>query len=315
MLQSKAISVSGLKKSYKDLKVLEDVSFSVQKGSIFALLGSNGAGKTTVIRILTTLLKPDAGYAQVCGFNVLERPEQVREAISLTGQYAAVDDILTGRENMQMIGKLRHLNDVAGKINELLLRFALTEAADRHVATYSGGMRRRLDLAMSLLGSPSVVFLDEPTTGLDPQARTAMWKIIKELAQSGVTVFLTTQYLEEADVLADYIAILHHGKIVAQGSADQLKKMLPHGHIELRFRHENEITLAGELLSEYNISLDRETLTLNIVTDGSVRQMMDILVRLEQAGISATEFMQKSPTLDDVFLSVIGEDHAKEGTL
>lgn len=315
MLQSKAISVSGLKKSYKDLKVLEDVSFSVQKGSIFALLGSNGAGKTTVIRILTTLLKPDAGYAQVCGFNVLERPEQVREAISLTGQYAAVDDILTGRENMQMIGKLRHLNDVAGKINELLLRFALTEAADRHVATYSGGMRRRLDLAMSLLGSPSVVFLDEPTTGLDPQARTAMWKIIKELAQSGVTVFLTTQYLEEADVLADYIAILHHGKIVAQGSADQLKKMLPHGHIELRFRHENEVTLAGELLSEYNISLDRETLTLNIVTDGSVRQMMDILVRLEQAGISATEFMQKSPTLDDVFLSVIGEDHAKEGTL
>ncbi|RJE47163.1 MULTISPECIES: ATP-binding cassette domain-containing protein [unclassified Dehalobacter] len=315
MLQSKAISVSGLKKSYKDLKVLEDVSFSVQKGSIFALLGSNGAGKTTVIRILTTLLKPDAGYAQVCGFNVLERPEQVREAISLTGQYAAVDDILTGRENMQMIGKLRHLNDVAGKINELLLRFALTEAADRHVATYSGGMRRRLDLAMSLLGSPSVVFLDEPTTGLDPQARTAMWKIIKELAQSGVTVFLTTQYLEEADVLADYIAILHHGKIVAQGSADQLKKMLPHGHIELRFRHENEVTLAGELLSEYNISLDRETLTLNIVTDGSVRQMMDTLVRLEQAGISATEFMQKSPTLDDVFLSVIGEDHAKEGTL
>jgi ABC-2 type transport system ATP-binding protein len=178
--------------------------------------------------------------------------EQVREVISLTGQYAAVDDILTGRENMHMIGKLRHLDDVTGKTNELLLRFNLTEAADRRVATYSGGMRRRLDLAMSLLGAPSLVFLDEPTTGLDPQARTAMWKIVKELAHSGVTVFLTTQYLEEADSLADHIAILHNGKIVAQGSATQLKKLLPHGHIELHFRHESEITLAGELLTEYN---------------------------------------------------------------
>jgi ABC-2 type transport system ATP-binding protein len=275
----------------------------------------NGAGKTTTIKVLTTLMKPDEGSAEVCGFNVMTQPEQVREAISLTGQYAAVDDILTGRENMHMIGKLRHLDDVTGKTNELLLRFNLTEAADRRVATYSGGMRRRLDLAMSLLGAPSVVFLDEPTTGLDPQARTAMWKIVKELVHSGVTVFLTTQYLEEADSLADHIAILHNGKIVAQGSATQLKKLLPHGHIELHFRHESEITLAGELLTEYNIIVDRENLTLNIVTDGSVRQMMDIFVRLEQAGVSVTEFTQKSPTLDDVFLSVIGEGNVKESSI
>ena len=210
MLQTNtAISVNGLEKSYKNLKVLNNVRFSVQKGHIFALLGSNGAGKTTTIKILTTLLKLDSGNAQVGGFDVVRQPELVREEISLTGQYTALDEVLTGRENLQMIGQLRHLSDVNLKTEEMLERFDLLDAADRPVATYSGGMRRRLDLTMSLIGSPSIIFLDEPTTGLDPQSRMVMWKIIKDLARAETTVFLTTQYLEEADQLADQIAILN----------------------------------------------------------------------------------------------------------
>ncbi len=307
-----AISVSGIEKSYGNLKVLEKIHLTVKKGSIFALLGSNGSGKTTTIKILTTLLTPDKGSAQICGFDVSKQPEKVRETISLTGQFAAVDDVLTGRENLRMIGKLRHLPDVNKKADELLERFQLMDAADRRAATYSGGMRRRLDLAMSLLGTPSVIFLDEPTTGLDPQSRLAMWKIIKDITKTGTTVFLTTQYLEEADELADHIAILNEGKIVAEGTAAELKKLLSHGHIEFKFFNEKGLQSAHDLLCEYNPGVDLENLTLSITTDGSIKQIKDILNLLESARIPVSEFAQKQPTLEDVFLTIIGENKGKE---
>jgi len=307
-----AICVNGLEKSYKNLKVLKKINLTIKKGSVFALLGSNGAGKTTMIKILTTLLKPDKGSAQICGFDVVRSSAQVREEISLTGQYAAVDDVLTGRENLHLIGKLRHLSDANNKADELLEQFQLVDAADRRVATYSGGMRRRLDLAMSLIGNPSVIFLDEPTTGLDPQGRMAMWKIIKYLAHSGITVFLTTQYLDEADQLADQIAILNEGKIVAEGTATELKKLLPQGHIELRFRDKKEVQLARDLLNKYNSSVNEENQALTITTDGSIKQMTHILKRLENANIAVAEFAQKLPTLEDVFLTIIGENPRKE---
>lgn len=230
--QSVAIQVSGLKKSYKSLHVLKGVDFEVDKGSIFALLGSNGAGKTTIVKILTTLLKQDGGSATVNGFDVSVKPEGVRQSISLTGQFAAVDEILTGRENVIMIAKLRHLANPQQVAQVLLTRFSLTDAADRRVATYSGGMRRRLDIAMSLVGNPSVIFLDEPTTGLDPEGRNEVWKTIKELAANGTTVFLTTQYLEEAEQLADRIVILHEGRIIANGTLAELKKLFPPARVE-----------------------------------------------------------------------------------
>ena len=221
-MQNIAIHVEGLQKSYKQIHVLKGLDFEVEKGSIFALLGSNGAGKTTIVKILTTLLKPDGGTAIVNGFDVVTEPDKVRQSISLTGQFAAVDEILTGRENLIMIAKLRHLANPRQVADDLLNRFGLTEAADRRVSTYSGGMRRRLDIAMSLVGKPQIIFLDEPTTGLDPEARIEVWKTVKELVNRGTTVFLTTQYLEEAEQLADRIAILHDGKIIANGSKMRL---------------------------------------------------------------------------------------------
>lgn len=223
----KAIEVKGLRKAFKDIEVLQGVDLEVQTGEIFALLGSNGAGKTTIVKILTTLLKQDGGTAVVNGFDVAAKPDQVRQSISLTGQYAAVDEILTGRENMIMIAKLRHLQSPRQVADDLLIRFGLTDAADRKVSTYSGGMRRRLDIAMSLIGKPQIIFLDEPTTGLDPEVRLETWKIVKELANGGTTVFLTTQYLEEAEQLADRIAILHNGRIIASGTLEELKKLFP----------------------------------------------------------------------------------------
>jgi ABC-2 type transport system ATP-binding protein len=231
-MQNNSIQVKGLQKSYGQLHVLQGVDFDVEKGSVFALLGSNGAGKTTVIKILTTLLKRDGGTATVNGFDVGEKPEDVRRSISLTGQFAAVDEILTGRENLIMVARLRHLEDPSKIAQDLLNRFGLTDAADRRVSTYSGGMRRRLDLAMSLVGKPQVIFLDEPTTGLDPEARIEVWKIVKELAEAGTTVFLTTQYLDEAEQLADRIAILHEGRIIANGTLAQLKKLFPPAKVE-----------------------------------------------------------------------------------
>src|SRR5664280_1182322 len=231
-MQNQAIHVNGLQKSYKKLHVLKGVDFEVEKGCIFALLGSNGAGKTTIIKILTTLLKQDSGTATVNGFDVAAKPDYVRQSISLTGQFAAVDEILTGQENLIMIARLRHLPDPRQVADNLIKRFSLTDAADRRVSTYSGGMRRTLDLAMSLVGKPQLIFLDEPTTGLDPEARIEVWKTVKELAEGGTTVFLTTQNLEEAEQLADRIAILHEGKIIANGTLADLKKLFPPAKVE-----------------------------------------------------------------------------------
>ncbi|MGY2116756.1 ABC transporter ATP-binding protein [Nocardia gipuzkoensis] len=230
--QAPAIRVQGLEKSYNKLEVLRGVDFDVERGSIFALLGSNGAGKTTVVKILSTLLKADAGTARVNGFDVATQPGNVRESISLTGQFAAVDEILSGRENLVLIAKLRHLKDAHTIADDLLERFSLTDAATRKVSTYSGGMRRRLDIAMSLIGNPPVIFLDEPTTGLDPQARIEVWQAVEELAERGATVLLTTQYLDEAEQLADRIAILHKGRIIVDGTLAELKQLLPPAEVE-----------------------------------------------------------------------------------
>jgi ABC-2 type transport system ATP-binding protein len=227
-----AIRVQGLEKAYDELQVLQGVDLDVARGSIFALLGSNGAGKTTVVNILSTLLKADAGTARVNGFDVASHDAEVRESISLTGQFAAVDEILTGRENLVLVARLRHQPDPGGIADDLLARFQLTDAAQRRVATYSGGMRRRLDIAMSLIGSPPVIFLDEPTTGLDPQARLEVWRAVTDLAGKGATVLLTTQYLDEAEHLADRIAILHQGRIIADGTLGELKQLLPPAEIE-----------------------------------------------------------------------------------
>ncbi|WP_275776767.1 ATP-binding cassette domain-containing protein [Paenarthrobacter sp. Y-19] len=227
-----AIQVKGIEKSYKDLHVLKGVDFEVASGSIFALLGSNGAGKTTMVKILSTLLTTDGGQAAVEGFDVATESLQVRQSISLTGQFAAVDEVLTGRENLVLVAKLRHLKNPGGIADELLGRFSLTDAGSRKVATYSGGMRRRLDIAMSLIGDPKVIFLDEPTTGLDPEARLEVWQIVKNLANKGTTVLLTTQYLDEAEQLADRIAILHEGRIIANGTLQELKQLLPPAKVE-----------------------------------------------------------------------------------
>jgi ABC-2 type transport system ATP-binding protein len=227
-----AIRVSGLEKSFQDLHVLRGVDFDVTRGSIFALLGSNGAGKTTVVKILSTLLRQDSGSADVNGFDVAEQSQQVRESISLTGQFAAVDEMLSGRENLMLIARLRHLPDPGAIADDLLARFSLADAADRRAGTYSGGMRRRLDIAMSLIGDPPVIFLDEPTTGLDPQARIEVWQTVKALAESGTSVLLTTQYLDEAEYLADRIAILHEGRILVNGTLAELKRLLPAAKVE-----------------------------------------------------------------------------------
>lgn len=269
------IDVSGLKKSYKANNVLKDVSFTVRKGSVFALLGSNGAGKTTVVKILSTLMKPDSGKATINGFDVVRQGYYVRECISLTGQFTAVDEVLTGRENLNLIGQLKRLNDVKNKVNEWLAFFHLQDAADSKVSTYSGGMRRRLDIAMSLMGKPQIIFLDEPTTGLDPQNRIAMWDLVKELAAGGTTVFLTTQYLEEAEYLADYIAILHGGKILAEGTPQYLKTIMPQRGAQLNFQNEEQAAEAMALLNENGITID--------------------------------SFEQKLPSLEKVFLTLTDE--------
>jgi ABC-2 type transport system ATP-binding protein len=231
-VQAPAIRVQGLQKSYKTLEVLRGVDFDVARGSIFALLGSNGAGKTTVVKILSTLLKADAGTASVNGFDAATQPSDVRQSISLTGQFAAVDEILSGRENLVLVAQLRHLKDPGTIADDLLKRFALTDAATRRVSTYSGGMRRRLDIAMSLIGNPPVIFLDEPTTGLDPQGRLEVWQAVKDLAEQGTTVLLTTQYLDEAEQLADQIGILHDGRIIVNGTLAELKQLLPPAKVE-----------------------------------------------------------------------------------
>ena len=301
-----AIEAKSLRKSYKTVSVLDDVSFSVQRGTVFALLGSNGAGKTTTINILTTLIKADGGAATVAGHDVAARPDQVRKEISLTGQFAAVDNRLTGRENLRLIGDLRHVTDPARTATGLLRRFGLEEAADRGVASYSGGMVRRLDIAMGLIGRPAVVFLDEPTTGFDPEARNEMWRTIRELAAGGTTVFLTTQYLDEADELADDIAVLHQGRIVASGTAGELKKLVPGGLIELTFADEVTRDAAAKVLGTSYACLEGEDATLTITTGGSVADVAGVFAALRDARIEPTEFAQKVATLDDAFLKITG---------
>jgi ABC-2 type transport system ATP-binding protein len=309
---SAAIEVRQLKKSFKKVDVLKGVSFSVEKGKIFALLGANGAGKTTTINILTTLTNADSGQAMVDGYDTAKQASAVRNRISLTGQFAAVDDILTARENLELIGDLRHEKNAKQTATRLLQEFDLEDAADRRVATFSGGMRRRLDIAMSLIGDPSVVFLDEPTTGLDPQSRNKMWETIKSLASNGTTIFLTTQYLEEADLLADKISILNQGKIVAEGTPSELKKLLPHGQVELKFQNQQQLNAATKLLVAYEAVQDDESMTLAVTTSGTVAELTRLLSKLEKAGVEVAEFAQKAPSLDDVFLKIVNENKEKK---
>ncbi|MET3564715.1 ABC-2 type transport system ATP-binding protein [Leifsonia sp. 563] len=270
-MSATAISVRGIQKSFKDIEVLRGVDFDVQAGTIFALLGSNGAGKTTLVRILSTLLRADSGTATVQGVDVAAKPGDVRGAISLTGQFAAVDEVLSGRENLILIAKLRHLKDPAGIADDLLARFSLTDAGKRKAATYSGGMRRRLDIAMSLIGNPPIIFLDEPTTGLDPQARIEVWDTVKRLAGQGTTVLLTTQYLDEAEQLADRIAILHKGTIIQNGTLDELKRLLPAAKVEYVEKQptleEVFLALVGDTGDDSGENADTDTTTDR--TDGA----------------------------------------------
>jgi ABC-2 type transport system ATP-binding protein len=302
-----AIEVRNLVMGYKGVPVLRDVSFTVGRGTVFALLGANGSGKTTTINILTTLLRADGGTASVAGFDVAGQPAKVREQISVTGQFAAVDHVLTARENLVMMGELRHVADPRQTAADLLDKFDLNDAADRRLVTFSGGMRRRLDIAMSLVGDSPIVFFDEPTTGLDPKSRSDMWSTIRELVEDGTTVFLTTQYLEEADRLADQIAILHGGRIVASGTPDELKALVPAGLVELELGEEAQLSAAESALGEqYEVS--RVDSKLMVATTGSVAEMADIFIRLKDGGIEPTGYSRQLPTLDDVFFTFLDDE-------
>jgi ABC-2 type transport system ATP-binding protein len=304
---SNAIEVKSLVKAYKGVPVLHDVSFTVGRGSVFALLGANGSGKTTTINVLATLIKADGGTASVAGFDVAEQPSKVREQISLTGQFAAVDDVLTARENLVLMGELRHVADPGQTAADLLDKFELNEAADRRLLIYSGGMRRRLDIAMSLVGDASIIFFDEPTTGLDPKGRADMWLTIRQLVENGTTVFLTTQYLEEADRLADEIALLHGGRIVASGTPDELKATVPTGFVELEFGEEEQLSAAQRALGGQH-EVSRVDSNLVVATTGAVAEMADMFVRLKDSGIEPSGFSTQLPTLDDVFFKFLDED-------
>ncbi|MGX1844705.1 ATP-binding cassette domain-containing protein [Streptomyces sp. NPDC055335] len=301
-----AISAVGLRKSFGDKVVLDGVDLRIPAGSVFALLGPNGAGKTTVVKILSTLITADGGQAQVGGHDLGTDPQAVRAAIGVTGQFSAVDGLITGEENMLLMADLNHLSKAEGRrvAAELLERFDLVEAAKKPASTYSGGMKRRLDIAMTLVGSPRIIFLDEPTTGLDPRSRHNMWKIIRELVTGGTTVFLTTQYLEEADELADRIAVLNDGRIAAEGSADELKRLIPGGHVRLRFTDPTAYRAAATALT--GAARDDEALTLQIPNDGSQRELRTVLDRLDTAGIEADELTVHTPDLDDVFFALTG---------
>jgi ABC-2 type transport system ATP-binding protein len=301
-----AVSTRALRKSFGEHVVLDDVDLTVAEGTIFSLLGPNGAGKTTIVRILSTLIRADAGECRVGGRDVAADPDGVRALIGVTGQFSAVDNFLTGEENLRLMADLRHLGRDAGRrrIAELLERFDLTEAARKPLATYSGGMRRRLDLAMTLVGNPAVIFLDEPTTGLDPRSRRTMWQIIRELADDGVTIFLTTQHLEEADQLADRVAVLDQGRIVAEGTPAELKRRIPGGHIQLRFAEPRALSAAAGLIPAG--SPDSVQLTLQIPGDGSVAALRLVLDELDHAGVDVEHLSIHSPDLDDVFFAVTG---------
>jgi ABC-2 type transport system ATP-binding protein len=308
-----AIRATGLRKSFGDQVVLDGIDLEVPEGTILALLGPNGAGKTTTVQILSTLIGADGGEVRVAGHDVARDPDSVREAIGVTGQFSAVDNLLTGEENLILMADLRHLDRREGRRRaaELLKRFDLVEAAKKTAATYSGGMRRRLDLAMGLIGDPRIVFLDEPTSGLDPRSRRTMWQIIRDLVAGGVTIFLTTQYLEEADQLADQIALLDHGRLVAEGTPDQLKRRIPGGHISVQLADPQALESAARTLGA--MSRDDEALTLQVPSDGGVRSLRALLDRLDGASIDVDGLSIHTPDLDDVFLALTGQpDKEKE---
>ncbi|MBL1080550.1 ATP-binding cassette domain-containing protein [Streptomyces actinomycinicus] len=303
-----AIAANSLRKSYGDKTVLDGIDLTVPEGTIFSLLGPNGAGKTTAVKILSTLISPDrsSGPVHVGGHDLATHPQAVRAAIGVTGQFSAVDGLITGEENMLLMADLHHLSRREGRrvAAELLERFDLVDAAKKPASTYSGGMKRRLDIAMTLVGDPRIIFLDEPTTGLDPRSRHTMWGIIRELVSDGVTVFLTTQYLEEADELADRIAVLHDGVIAAEGTAQELKRIVPGGHVRLRFTDPAAYRSAASALSE--AVRDEEALALQLPSDGSQRALRSVLDRLDSSGIEAGELTVHTPDLDDVFFALTG---------
>ncbi|MER6478047.1 ATP-binding cassette domain-containing protein [Streptomyces filamentosus] len=301
-----AIAATGLRKSYGDKAVLGGVDLHVPQGTVFALLGPNGAGKTTAVKILSTLITPDAGRVRVAGHDLAGEAHRIRAAIGVTGQFSAVDGLITGEENMLLMADLHHLPRQEGRRTaaELLARFDLTDAAHKPASTYSGGMKRRLDIAMTLVAGPRIIFLDEPTTGLDPRSRHNMWQIIRGLVADGVTVFLTTQYLEEADELADRVAVLNNGRIVAEGTPEQLKRQIPGGHVRLRFTHPDTYRAAADALRE--VTRDDETLTLQIPSGGSQRELRAVLDRLDSTGVEADELTVHTPDLDDVFFALTG---------
>ena len=305
-MTSTAIAVSGLRKAYGDKVVLDGIDLEVRAGSVFSLLGPNGAGKTTAVNVLTTLLKADGGTVRIAGHDVETETKEVRAVIGVTGQFAAVDELLTGQENLRMMADLKGVGSAEGRrvVTELLERFDLVEPARNLVSTYSGGMRRKLDLAMTLVGRPRIIFLDEPTTGLDPRSRRTMWEIIRELVADGVTVFLTTQYLDEADQLADRIAVLDQGRLVAQGTSEELKRQIPGTHVRLRFTTGAELDAAARIFA--GSTRDDEALVLRVPGDGGTRSLRALLDRLDEYSISAEEFSVHTPDLDDVFLALTG---------
>jgi ABC-2 type transport system ATP-binding protein len=308
------IETRGLRKSFGDHVVLDGIDMDVAEGTIFALLGPNGAGKTTMVQILSTLIDADGGEARVAGHDVFKEPDAVRAAIGVTGQFSAVDNILTGEENLLLMADLHHLSRRAGRKRaaELLDRFELSDAARKTPTTYSGGMRRRLDLAMGLVGAPRVIFLDEPTTGLDPRSRRTMWQIIRDLVAGGVTILLTTQYLDEADQLANRIALLDRGKLVAEGTPDELKRRIPGGHISLRFADASGLEAATRILGEG--PRDDNELTLQVPTDGSVRALKETLDRLDRAAIAVDDVAVHTADLDDVFFALTGHHDTQNNT-
>jgi ABC-2 type transport system ATP-binding protein len=307
-----AIEVAGVCKSFGGTVVLDRVDLSVGEGTIFGLLGPNGAGKTTIVRILSTLIPADSGQMRVAGHDVLADPEGVRAAIGVTGQFSAVDDLFNGEENLQLMADLNHLGRVEGRrrVAQLLDAFDLADAARKPVSTYSGGMRRRLDLAMTLVGSPRVIFLDEPTTGLDPRGRRAMWDTIRGLAAERVTIFLTTQYLEEADHLADRIAVLDHGRVVAEGTPGELKRRIPGSHIQLEFTAPDALRAAERVLA--NAWRENDELILRVPNDGNVAGLHQLLERLDDAGVEIAQLSIHTPDLDDVFFAVTGHPSPEE---
>jgi ABC-2 type transport system ATP-binding protein len=310
-----AITALGLRKSYGDKVVLDGVDLNVAQGTVFSLLGPNGAGKTTIVHILSTLIAADGGEMRVAGHDVAEEPDEVRAAIGVTGQFSAVDNLLTGEENLILMADLHHLGRREGRRRaaDLLERFDLAEAATKRAATYSGGMRRRLDLAMGLIGQPRIVFLDEPTTGLDPRSRRTMWRIIRDLVAEGVTIFLTTQYLEEADQLSDRIAVLDRGVLVAEGSPTELKRLVPGGHISLQLADPAALERAAQTLGE--VSRDEDQLILQVTSDGDIGSLRALLDRLDDESIVVDGLSVHTPDLDDVFLALTGHPDKEKETV